>query len=77
MTADNAAIGNENPAALTMVSANDVTEATPSALAGGNAFTVTWDSNGTTAAPTPSAGAATPGTGLPPGRHHHHHWFGG
>jgi hypothetical protein len=25
------------------VSANDVTEATPSALTGGNAFTVTWD----------------------------------
>jgi hypothetical protein len=83
VTADNAAIGNENPAALTMVSANDVTEATPSALAGGNAFAVTWDSNGTsataapTAAPTPSATATTPGTGLPPGRHHHHHWFGG
>jgi hypothetical protein len=76
VTADNAAIGNENPAALTMVSANDVTEATPSALAGGNAFAVTWDSNGTsgTAAPTPSATA--PGTGLPPARHHHHHWFG-
>jgi hypothetical protein len=79
VTADNAAIGTENPSALTMVSANDVTEATPSALAGGNAFTVTWDSNGTsaTAAPTPSASATTPGTGIPPGRHHHHHWFGG
>jgi hypothetical protein len=82
VTADNAAIGNENPAALTMVSANDVTEATPSALAGGNAFAVTWDSSGTsaTAAPTPSATATatatTPGTGLPPGRHHHHHWSG-
>ena len=82
VTADNAAIGNENPAALTMVSANDVTEATPSALAGGNAFAVTWDSSGTsaTAAPTPSATATatatTPGTGLPPGRHHHHHWLG-
>ncbi|MGH3204659.1 MAG: G1 family glutamic endopeptidase [Streptosporangiaceae bacterium] len=78
VTADNAAIGNENPAALTMVSANDVTEATPSALAGGNAFTVTWDSNGTaaTAAPAPSATATAPGTGIPPGRHHHH-WFGG
>jgi hypothetical protein len=78
VTADNAAIGNENPAALTMVSADDVTEATPSALAGGNAFAVTWDSNGTsaTAAPTPSATATTPGTGLPPGRHHHHHCLG-
>ena len=45
-TADNTAMGNENPAALTMVSASDVTEATPSALTGGNAFTVTWDSSG-------------------------------
>ena len=39
-TADNTAIGNENPTALTMVSGNNVTEATPSALTGGNAFTV-------------------------------------
>jgi hypothetical protein len=28
------------------VSASNVTEATPSALTGGNAFTVTWDGNG-------------------------------
>jgi peptidase A4-like protein len=42
-TVDNTASGNENPSALTMVSANDVTEATPSALTGGNAFSVTWD----------------------------------
>jgi Peptidase A4 family len=77
-TADNTAIGNENPSALTMVSANGVTEATPSALTGGDAFTVTWDSNGTTAtaAPAPTATATAPGTGLPPGRHHHHHRFG-
>ena len=40
---DNTAMGNENPGALTMVSASDVTEATPSALTGGNAFTITWD----------------------------------
>jgi Peptidase A4 family len=40
-TVDNTAIGNENPSALTMVSANDVTEATPSALTSGDAFTVT------------------------------------
>jgi hypothetical protein len=45
-TADNTAFGNENPSALTMVSASNVTEATPSALTGGNAFTVTWDGNG-------------------------------
>ena len=36
----------ENPSALAMVSASNVTEATPSALTGGNAFTVTWDGNG-------------------------------
>jgi hypothetical protein len=72
-TVDNTAIGNENPSALTMVSASDVTEATPSALNGGNAFTVTWDSSGTTttAASAPTAPATAPG---PPGRHHHHDW---
>ncbi len=77
-TADNTAIGNENPSALTMASANDVTEATPSALTGGNAFVVTWDSSGAiaTAAPAPATTATAPGTGIPPGRHHHH-WFGG
>ena len=48
-TADNTAFGDENPSALTMVSASNVTEATPSALTGGNAFTVTWDGNGATA----------------------------
>ena len=79
-TADNTALGNENPGALTMVSANEVTEATPSALTGGNAFTVTWDSSGTTAtaAPTSPATGPAPGSGGTPGRHHHHrHWFDG
>jgi hypothetical protein len=77
-TMDDTAIGNENPSALTMVSANDVTEATPSALTGGNAFTVTWDSSGATgtAAPTSAATATAPGAGIPPVRHRHH-WFGG
>jgi hypothetical protein len=47
-----------------MVSASNVTEATPSALTGGNAFTVTWNGSGAT------------GTGGTGGRHHHrHHWF--
>jgi len=61
-TADNTALGNENPGALTMVSGNNVTEATPSALTGGNAFTVTWNSNGaaTAAAPAPPATATAP-----------------
>ena len=89
VNADNTAIGNENPSGLTMVSANGVTEATPSALTGGNAFTVTWDSNGTAGTPVPAPSATAPGTGvppgtglppgagIPPGRHHHHHWFAG
>ena len=46
-TVNGAAVGNDNPTAITMVSAAGVTEATPSALNGGNAFTVTWDSSGT------------------------------
>ena len=89
VNADNTAIGNENPSGLTMVSANGVTEATPSALIGGNAFTVTWDSSGTAGTPAPAPSATPPGTGvppgtglppgagIPPGRHHHHHWFAG
>lgn len=88
-TVDNTALGNENPGALTMVSGNNVTEATPSALTGGNAFTVTWDSDGTTVtatpapsdtAPAPAPSATAPGTGDTGGtggRHHHrHHWLG-
>jgi len=81
-TVDNTALGNENPGALTMVSAGDVTEATPSALTGGNAFTVTWDSSGVTAtaaaAPASPATGPAPGSGGTSGRHHHHrHWFDG
>jgi peptidase A4-like protein len=81
-TVDNTAMGNENPGALTMVSASDVTEATPSALTGGNAFTVTWDSSGVTATatavPTSPATVSAPGSGGTSGRHHHHrHWFDG
>jgi hypothetical protein len=78
-TADNTALGNENPAALTMVSAGGVTEATPSALTGGTAFTVTWDSRGgaAAAATAPPATGPAPGSGDIPGRHHHRHWFDG
>jgi hypothetical protein len=83
-TVDNAAFGNENPSSLTMVSGNNVTEATPSALTGGNAFSVTWNSDGATAtaAPPPSATATAPGagsggTGGTAGRHHHHYWWWG
>ena len=55
-----------------MVSANDVNEATPSALTGGKAFTVTRDSSGTTAiaAPTPTAIATLPDASIPPGGEH-------
>jgi hypothetical protein len=76
-TADNTAIGNESPSALTMVSADGIAEATPSALSAGNAFSVTWDSSGTTAivAPTTAVAPTAPGPGLPPGRHHHHYWW--
>ena len=78
-TADNTAIGNENPGALTMVSANDVTEATPSALTGGNAFTRDLGQQRHHGhSRTPAGTTTAPGTGGTPGRHHHrhHHWFG-
>ena len=78
-TADNQPIGNENASSLTMVSGANVTLATPSALTGGNAFTVTWDSTGSTAAPAGPAGTAPGGTapgGTAPGQHHHHHQSG-
>jgi hypothetical protein len=90
-TADNMPIGNENADSLTMVSANGVTEATPSALTGGNAFSVAFGGNGATgAAPAPSGSGTgtgstaptTPGSPAPSpaataadGWHHHHHWF--
>ena len=45
-TVNGAPIGNANLSSLTMVSADGVTEATPSALTGGNAFSVTWHSSG-------------------------------
>ena len=79
-TADNQPIGNENASALTMVSNAGVTDATPSVLNGGNAFTVTWDNSGSGAAPaapagtvpatmggTPAAMATSPGTAGSPG----------
>jgi hypothetical protein len=54
-----AAIGNSGAAPLTMVSQNGVTEATPSALADGNSFTVTWDNDGVTGTGA-GAGATAP-----------------
>jgi hypothetical protein len=64
-TADNAPIGNENPDSLTLVSGSNVTEATPSALTGGNAFTVTWNSDGATATATPAPSATATATPAP------------
>ena len=65
VTVGNTVIGNADPSALTMVSGAGITEATPSALTGGNSFTVTWDSSGvasppTTAPPSPGASMASP-----------------
>jgi hypothetical protein len=57
------AIGTLNTAAVTLESAGDVAEATPSAVADGDEFTVTVDSNGTT-----GTTGATGGH-----RHRHHH----
>ncbi len=54
---DNAGLASTNPAELVIVSAAGVTEATPSALANGDSFSVTWDSNGTTASPAPGSAA--------------------
>jgi hypothetical protein len=79
-TVDNAPIGNNaDLSELTMQSAQGADLATPSALTGGNAFTVTWDG----AAPTgpgasPSASPAPTAPSAPPGgrRHHHHHHRG-
>jgi Peptidase A4 family len=67
VTADNAPIGNENPDALTMVSGSNLAEATPSALTGGNAFTVTWNSDGGSGGTGDSGGTS--------GQHRHHRYW--
>jgi hypothetical protein len=89
--ANGAAIGNANADSLTMVSSGGVTEATPSALTGGNAFSVAFGGSAG-AAPTPTGTGTGTGTGStaptgpaspPPSPsptttttwHHHHHWF--
>jgi len=45
-TVNGAPIGNAHLSPISMVSADGVTKATPSVLRGGNAFSVTWHSNG-------------------------------
>jgi hypothetical protein len=69
--ADNAPIGNADADSLTMVAANGTTEATPSALTGGDAFAVTFGGGGATtgggsAAPAPSGSTAPSGAAAPP-----------
>jgi hypothetical protein len=61
---DNAPVGNANVSALTMVSSGGAAEATPSALTGGNSFTVTWDSGGSGAGASSAAAAPSPGTSM-------------
>ena len=48
-----------------MVSAGGATEATPAAIANGDDFSVTWDSNGTASSP---AAASSPGATSSPAR---------
>jgi hypothetical protein len=63
---DNAALGTASLAGLTMVSAAGVTEATPSALANGDSFSITWDSSGTAAGAAPaSTASASPAPTVP------------
>ena len=79
----NTPLGNANAAGLTMVSAGGVTEATPSAITNGSAFSITWDSNGTAASPAvPAASPAVPAASVSAspspssssgGYHGHHH----
>lgn len=68
-TVGNTVIGNADPAALTIVSGGGLTEAAPSALTGGNSFTVTRDSSGSAASPQATA-PPSPGANLtsPPQR---------
>lgn len=70
-TVDNAPIGDSaNLSELTMESGSGVALATPSALTGGSAFSVTSDSDGTVTT-VPGGGGGSGGGG---GRHHHHDW---
>jgi hypothetical protein len=80
-TVNNAAIGNSaNLSELTMESPTDTALATPSALTGGNAFSVTSDAAAAaTPTPTPTgstgtgSGSGGGGAGDGGGRHHHPH----
>ena len=65
---DTHAIGTLNTAEVTMESAGNVAEATPSALTDGDEFTVTVDNSSTT--------GTTGTTGAASGHHHRHHHQG-
>jgi hypothetical protein len=62
-------IGTLNTTEITMESAGNAAEATPSAIANGDDFTVTDNNTSTT-------GTGTTGTGTTGGHHHHHHHQG-
>jgi Peptidase A4 family len=68
---NNEAIGDLSTTALTMDSAENVAEATPSALTDGDDFTVTFDNSGTTG--TTGSGGGGGGAGGAGGGHNHHH----
>jgi Peptidase A4 family len=70
---NNEAIGDLNTTALTMESAENVAEATPSALTDGDDFTVTFENNGTTGTTGAGGTGGTGGTGGAGGGHTHHH----
>lgn len=83
-TADQQPIGNANPDELIMASQAAGTEATPSALTGGNAFSVAFNGNGLAGGAAGQAGGTGTGqgngavtgtgagTGTDGGRRHHH-----
>jgi len=75
---DDAPIGDSaNLSELTMESSSGAALATPSALTGGNAFSITSDSDGAvTTAPSTGGSGGGGGGGGGLGRHHHHHDWG-
>ena len=77
-TVDNAPIGSAaNLSELVMQSGSGADLATPSALTGGDAFSVTWDGAGATAGPAPFGQGQSQGQGQGQGQgraHAHHDW---
>jgi hypothetical protein len=72
---NNEAIGDLSTDALTMESAENVAEATPSALTNGDDFTVTFDNADTTGTGgTGSGTGGSGGSGGGQGHHHRHHY---